>query len=396
MKSIITKRLGITAGLTGALFAAGSLQAQTFEPGIDFTADVVSNYVFRGVDVHKAKFEQDGKSYSSFNTAPAFQPSLTFKFSEGWSLNIWGSFAMTGRADKDTDGLLQTAPGDTGPLANLYLASIAAGNVNLEYIANQYRIGGAEPLTGIDFGDPVSIEDMMTGAAGAPGFYKEQNGLRRSDEVDLTLSYSVSSKLGTMTGGVVSYNYVNIAQQTASNIEMFAGFAPAILPELSFTTYVDVATPGYSGSTYNYLAYTKAFEFGDGNNVTVAPGIGYATDTSLKIQGWKNANLPVTLNIGGFHVGITGVYRADSRFFDGSAYTNDGVKLLGLSTIDDGLVDDPAGNIGIANTLINAKINAALAPELAAAGYPLTYTYTPRQSLPKLVYFYTIGYSTSF
>ncbi|EHQ08485.1 hypothetical protein [Leptonema illini] len=377
MKSIITKRLGLTAGLTGALFAAGSLQAQTFEPGIDFTADVVSNYVFRGVDVHSKKFEQDGKSYGSFNTAPAFQPSLTFNFAEGWSLNIWGSFALTGRNDVDIDGLLQLGAGDTtSSVATSYLAQLAAGNID---------------LATIDTTDMAGMADIIRDPSVAPGFYKEQNGLKRNDEIDVTLSYSTDSKLGALTGGIVSYNYTNISQHTASNIEMFAGFAPAILPDLSFTTYVDVATPGYSGSTYNYLSYSVSLEMGKDISLDIVPGVGYATDTSLNIQGWKNANLPITLNLGGFHIGVTGVYRMDTRFFEGDSSKSDAVSLLGETSLGDGLVVDPSLNNGIANTYINSLVTASIGNP---TGYG--YEYAPTQKLPKLVYFYTIGYSTSF
>jgi hypothetical protein len=357
------------------------LRAETFEPGIDFTADVVSNYVFRGGDVHSNKFVQDGKSYSSFNAAPAFQPSLTFNFAEGWSLNIWGSFALTGRNDVDTDELLQEGAGDTtSPTAAAYRVGVATGTLG-------------SLLPGILSGYPITA-DTIRDPSRVPNFYKEANGLKRNDEIDITLSYSTSSKLGTMTGGLVSYNYVNTVQQSSSNVEMFAGFAPGILPDLSFTMYIDVTTPGSSGSTYNYIAYTKAFEFGKEQNITIAPGVGYATDTSLKIQGWKNANLPITLNLGGFHIGVTGVYRMDTRFFEaltGETSKSDAVSILGESAIGDGLVKDPSLNNGIANTIINERVTAAIGDPTG-----LGYTYAPKQNLPKFIYYYTIGYSMSF
>lgn len=389
MKSIITKRLGLTAGLTGALFAAGSLQAQTFEPGIDFTADVVSNYIFRGDDVHFNKFNQDGKAHSSFNMAPAFQPSLTFKFAEGWSLNIWGSFAMTGRADKDTDGLFQTAPGDSeSVLAQTYIGGVANGTLDLRTAIAAHL----NPALYTAPDAPPTLEDWVRND-GVPGFYKEANGLKRNDEVDLTLSYSTSSKLGTMTGGIVSYNYTNITQQLASDIEMFAGFSPAALPEASLTTYVNVATPGKSGSTYTSLAYSKAIELGKDSSLTIAPSVGYATSTLLKIQGFQNANLPVTFALGGFHIGITGVYRMDTRFFQGFLGESGlrDTSILGETWLGDDMIADPSKSNGIANTIVNAIIDSKI---VDPAG--LAYSYTPKQHVPKLVYYYTIGYTMSF
>ncbi len=379
MKSIITKRLGLTAGLTGALFAAGSLQAQTFEPGIDFTADVVSNYVFRGDDVHFNKFNQDGKAHSSFNLAPAFQPSLTFKFAEGWSLNIWGSFALTGRNDVDTDELFQLGAGDTtSSVAQDYLAKLATGTID---------------LATIDTTDMASNADLVRDPTVAPNYYKEANGLRRNDEVDITLSYSTSSKLGTMTGGIVSYNYTNISQQLPSDIEMFAGFSPAALPEVSLTAYVNVATPGKSGSTYTSLAYSKSIELGKEMSLAIAPSIGYATNTLLRIQGFQNANLPLTFNLGGFHAGITGVYRMDTRFFQGfmSEAGRYDTSILGETWLGDDMIVDPSKNNGVANAFINGTIDTAIGDPTG-----MGYAYTPKQHVPKLVYFYTVGYTMSF
>ncbi len=375
MKSNTKKRLGLVAGLTGALFATGTLQAQEFEPSIDFDAVFASNYVFRGADVHSNKFVQDGKSYSSFNNAQAFQPSLTFNFAEGWSLNIWGSFALTGRNDVDTDGLLQLGPGSSDAVSEAYLAGLTSGNLDLNTVLASYTVDGA------------TIRDPST----APGFHNEENGLKRNDEVDITLSYETSSRIGTLTGGIISYNYTNQVQQSASNMEMFAGFSPAALPDLSFTTYVDVATPGYAGSTYNYLSYSIGVDLGENAALDISPGVAYATDTSLKIQGWKNADLPITLSIGDFFIGVTGVYRIDTRFYEGDSSTSDAVSILGETSNGDGLVADPAQTNGIANTYVNSLVTSAIGDP---TGYG--YTYTPTQKLPKFVYYYTVGYSTSF
>jgi len=77
-----------------------------FESSINVDLPIVSTYVFRGVDVFQNKFVQEKKSISGFNLAPAIQPSITFNFTEGLSFNIWSSFALTNRQDKDTDQLL--------------------------------------------------------------------------------------------------------------------------------------------------------------------------------------------------------------------------------------------------------------------------------------------------
>lgn len=384
MKKHISRHLGLAAGLTGIVFAA-SLQAEPFTPTIEATADVASNYVFRGADVYQNKFAQDGKAYGSFNAAPALQPSLTFKFAEGWSLNAWGSFAMVGRKDKDTDGFYQNGPG--GADQGLVSALAAGTTPNLTTITSTAYTASA-----------VTVNDLLGRPAGkyAPGFYKEQNGLGRADEIDLTLSYNVSTKLGTMTGGVISYNYPNIVQQTATNLELFGGFAPAFLPELSLTVYIEGAspTPG-AGSMYDYLAYTKDIEISKDTKITIAPGVGYATSTSQKIAGVKNVNLPITLTLGGFHVGVTGVYRPTLAFFETDTARGSGASLYGGSTMTDGLVADPAKNNGLMNAVLNQKITTAIGAALPA-GTGITYTYTPRASLPKSLVYFTAGYTAAF
>lgn len=407
MKKHSYKHLGLLAGLVSAFFAIDNLQAEPFTPTIAVTTDVVSNYVFRGADVLQNRFIQDGKSYGSMNIAPAFQPNLAFNFAEGWSLNVWGSFALMGRGDKDIDGFFQGAPGDTmsfvpDATATNYVSAISNGSLSSSTFQNAY------PGSYI-FSNDVLGRKFGTNAPG--GYYKEAVGLKRNDEIDLTLGYSMSTKLGTMTGGVISYNYPNTAQYLATNLELYGGFSPAKLPEVSLTLYVEgaSASPG-AGSTYEYLAYTKAFELSKDSNITIAPGIGYATSTTLHIQGIKNVNLPITYNMGGFHVGVTGVYRPNLAFFDNSQNTSgdtamgNGINIVGGSTIYDGLVPDPARNAGVANAYINAEISNKVNTGLQSAGLPYDpagsngykYSYIPRQTLPKTLIYYTIGYTATF
>ncbi|MCH7478012.1 MAG: hypothetical protein IIA14_07920 [SAR324 cluster bacterium] len=67
---------------------------------LEYGVDLVSNYVFRGDDLFVAKFAENQKPQGGFNTAPALQPSLTFPAPGGFSLGLWGSFALTNR-DRD-------------------------------------------------------------------------------------------------------------------------------------------------------------------------------------------------------------------------------------------------------------------------------------------------------
>jgi len=369
-----------------------------FEPSIDVDLPIVSTYVFRGVDVFQDKFVQEKKSIRGFNLAPAIQPSITFNFTEGWSFNIWSSFALTNRQDKDIDQILQVPGEDPDKVAsayNLFISGNLLGTpVPFSIVENEVQmyISGIDSVTG----EP-NIEAIIKGKKPAPAFYKEPNGLRRVDEVDLTLSYSFDTKLGNMTGGIVTYILPNTTKGvtgTDQSTELFVGYSPKALPNLSITLYVETNLDGYEGATFTNISYSIPLIESQNMTLSFDPELGYQTQDNL--QGIKYVSLPFTLAMGSLKFMFVGIYRPDTRFFDSDRYEGDAVKLLGLSTISDGLIPDPAKNTGILNSIINGFISNEINTALTAAGYPFNYTYTPTQSIPKFIYYFSIGYSITF
>ena len=369
-----------------------------FEPSIDVDLPIVSTYVFRGVDVFENKFVQEKKSIRGFNLAPAIQPSITFNFTEGWSFNIWSSFALTNRQDKDIDQILQVPGEDPDKVAsayNLFISGNLLGTpVPFSIVENEVQmyISGIDSVTG----EP-NIEAIIKGKKPAPAFYKEPNGLRRVDEVDLTLSYSFDTKLGNMTGGIVTYILPNTTKGvtgTDQSTELFVGYSPKALPNLSITLYVETNLDGYEGATFTNISYSIPLIESQNMTLSFDPELGYQTQDNL--QGIKYVSLPFTLAMGSLKFMFVGIYRPDTRFFDSDRYEGDAVKLLGLSTISDGLIPDPAKNTGILNSIINGFISNEINTALTAAGYPFNYTYTPTQSIPKFIYYFSIGYSITF
>ena len=71
---------------------------------LDYGVGVVSNYVFRGVDVFTGVQDKEGEKHSSFNVAPAVQPSLTLYGPGGLSFGLWSSFALTNRSPEESKG----------------------------------------------------------------------------------------------------------------------------------------------------------------------------------------------------------------------------------------------------------------------------------------------------
>jgi len=370
-----------------------------FEPSISVDLPIVSTYVFRGVDVFENKFVQEKKSISGFNLAPAIQPSITFNFTEGWSFNIWSSFALTNRQDKDTDQILQILQTPDEDPNTLILASAVASAYNGFISGN--LLGTPVPFSNVENAVQNYIsgigENIIKVENSAPAFYKEPNGLRRLDEVDLTLSYSFDTKLGNMTGGIVTYLLPNTTKGvtgTDQSTELFVGYSPKALPNLSITLYAETNLDGYEGATFTNISYSIPLIESQNMTLSFDPELGYQTQDNL--QGIKYVSLPFTLAMGSLKFMFVGIYRPDTRFYDSDPYKGDAVKLLGLSTISDGLIPDPAKNTGILNSIINGYISNEIQTALTAAGYPFTYTYTPRQSIPKLIYYFSIGYSTTF
>jgi len=389
MKICIKKSLTILI----IAYSMSIFKINAFEPSISVDLPIVSTYVFRGVDVFQDKFVQEKKSIRGFNLAPAIQPSITFNFTEGWSFNIWSSFALTNRQDKDIDQILQVPGQDPEDPASVAFAynSFIAGNL----------LGTPVPFSIVENAVQTAIsgkeEAIIKGEEFAPAFYKEPNGLRRVDEVDLTLSYSFDTKLGNMTGGIVTYILPNTTKGvtgTDQSTELFVGYSPKALPNLSITLYVETNLNGYEGATFTNISYSIPLIESQNMTLSFDPELGYQTQDNL--QGIKYVSLPFTLAMGSLKFMFVGIYRPDTRFFDSDRYEGDAVKLLGLSTISDGLIPDPAKNTGILNSIINGFISNEINTALTAAGYPFNYTYTPTQSIPKWIYYFSIGYSITF
>lgn len=180
---------GLLLTLTSApVFAEDELPDVNVDVGLNF----VSNYIFRGTDLHANRAVQKGEQYGSHTGEWAFQPTVTFNTPSGLFFNIWGSFATAGRKDADTDLRFQTSPGgaalatDPGAIRSAYSA------VTL-----------SQALT----------QDKRVGTI--PGFYKEANGLERADEIDLTIGYSTSTKEGNFGFGLIHYTGPNADTKTA-------------------------------------------------------------------------------------------------------------------------------------------------------------------------------------
>ncbi|HKI98899.1 MAG TPA: hypothetical protein VKB51_10535 [bacterium] len=219
--------------IAAAVTVLGLPRLASAAPGdtlMDYGADLVSNYVWRGNDLYVSKFAKDNKQPAAFNVAPALQPSITFYGPGGLSFNMWGSFALTDR----------------------------------------------KPDTATSFA-----------------------GLEQLDEIDYTLGWDWSNKMGGFSAGLVTYTLTAMPSLSATK-EVYVSYAPAILPSISpkFTHYVsvDAVSPsagGYGGSTYDLLS------IGGGDKLTWSLSIGKTVtlnDITASV-GYPVGPLSISLNV---------------------------------------------------------------------------------------------------
>ncbi len=373
---------GLLLTLTSApVFAEDELPDVNVDVGLNF----VSNYIFRGADLHANRAVQKGESYGSHTGEWAFQPTITFNTPSGLFFNIWGSFATAGRGDVDTDYRIQTAPG---------AASIGTAD---QIPGDAPTIVGALPTTLEDF----IKQDAKVGGA-VPGFYKEANGLERADEIDLTIGYSTSTKEGNIGFGLIHYTGPNPETKSAfvQTTEVYLTYALPFLTDLTFAYYTD--TEAFNDNNYYNVAYGSSLGLTDDLSLSYKVAAGYGVQDRL--SGWQDVTGSIGISFSGFTVGFNYVVRPDTRFLetvqgdDAISLTNFNApaELIGKSNRADGLVADPARTNGPINAYINGEIQNAINRNLPA-GLPVsyTYTYTPRQKLPRTLWFVNVGYSFS-
>jgi len=267
---------------------------------------------------------------------------------------------MAGRADADTDQRLQSEPGGDNLAPN--------GNIVGVYTAL--------PV-------PTNAVELDAYVKGFPNFYKEKNGLGRKDEIDFTLDYSAETKKGNVSFGLI--NYVNPSTRGKDNFgaitEIYFKYALPFFTDLTFAVYSGIATDKYQ---YYNAGYKKEVKLSKAMKLTFGLGVGYMVVDELK--GVKDVTASVKLGIGKFTLGFNLVNRPDLRFAEVWAGEDSASQaplwMYGASTLSDGLVADPSRNNGLLNDYVNAQIGNALGV-----------AYTPRQKLPRNLYYVTIGYT---
>lgn len=353
---------------------------------IDVTVGVVSNYVFRGDDMFQNRAVQEKKQYGSNTGEWALQPNIKFNTPvDGLYFNVWGSFAMAGREDQDVDGVIQSAPGGS----NLLLEKYSPGDQQAAVLGATTTAVPAR--TALD----LALNTNTDTTIGLPQYYKELNGLKRLDEIDFTLGYAKSTKAGVIGFGYVNYSFASMKQKGQTNAalqpgeELFITYALPMLPALTASMYDDVDKNNY----YYNLTYASNFGIAEGVTLDYAAGVGYAQGyLDRKVQGIQDVTGKIGVTAYGFSVAFNVAHRPNLHIFDPDA---NGLQtanwLVGGSSRGDGLIADPSQVGAIYSEFNNAIGNALKNPSGVSS-----FSYTPRQKLPKNLYFVNFGYTFSF
>ncbi len=357
---------------------------------IQIDLNFVSNYVWRGHDFFRNYAIQNQRSFGSHTGTWAFQPSITWNTPvSGLYANLFSSTALNGRQDKDIDQRIQKNP-STNFIAGRTSLLDYFFDPTIDLLTDIY---GEFPITN-RVSDFIYNPDSST-TTGIPNFYREPVGLKRNDELDITIGYEKDTKIGIIGFGILHYSYANINQVgNPYGTEIFISYALPFLKALKYSIYNDMRIH----TIYYNINYSGDYELT--KDITSSYSIGAGYYVFNQVQGISDITLNYTIShSSGFNIGFNVVYRPDLKIQDyyfgsGDFITGEvniaklPIDINGESTIYDGKVADPSKSLGAVNEYINNLLSTNISNTL---GIP--YTYTPRQKLPRYLWWISIGYS---
>lgn len=332
------------------------------KPYIHLILGFGSNFIDRGEDTLSDRAVQNHKKYGSHTGAPHFAPNVILETPlEGMTFDLWFSFAMTGRNDKDIDRVLQTQSYGTDLVPLIQTGDQDALEKELQ--------------------NPECLEQNGC----MPGYQKEPTGLSRNDRIIFTWLYETESKPGLVGGGITSDGFVNAKDKEGPTTELFFAYSPFFLPWVRYELYIDIGSPG----NYHSLGISEEWNLTD--KLVFDAGIRFGYGVLRNLQGMQDVTADIQFFYEGFFIGATAAYRPNLAFFD----TDEAVPvnrtagwLTGRSSNTDGLVADPSRLYGPVNVILNQQIQNFL----DTTNGPQPYQYTPRQKLPRILYAFRIGY----
>ena len=329
---------------------------------LSFEHVLVGNYVFRGVDMFASGNLRKGASLSSAAFLPAYQPALKIQSPvRGLTFGLWGSFALGLRNDVDHDGRIEKAAEKT---------TDATGTV----------IGDETGLAAALINGTTPAIDNTTNL-----FRRDENGLKRFDEIDMDIDYRIDLGFGRAIFGLIIYYLPNSVRRGKPVSELYAGFQPAALPGFEIIFSGETET----GDIYINPTYEYELKLGESLTLAARASLGYAVIKGA--QGWRDVTMGLILRFGDFHFGLHAAVRPNAEIIERVIATGDqepglAAWLNGNSTLADGLVPDPSKD-NLAGDIEKLLIEREL------AGTPGGYTHVTRAKLPRVLGWFSLGYT---
>ncbi|MCS7205370.1 MAG: hypothetical protein NZ853_06715 [Leptospiraceae bacterium] len=364
-------------------------------PRIEIDIQFSSDYIWRGHNFYRDYNIQKKESYKSINGAWSFQPSITWYTPlNGLYVNLFSSFALVGQNDKDIDQRLQTNP---------RMPFIKNRTSLLDYIFDS-------SLNIIDdLQNTLPNSNFILDYENLPNFYREPVGLRRFNELDITIGYDSENKMGKIGFGIMHFKY-------ASPLSVGIPYGTEIFLTYSFPNLEGIELGIHEDIVVNTIYYSISFDNGFyiTNELFSEYEIQFGYYVLHEIQGISDITFTYRfVHDSGFYLGFNATYTPDRTFQDyffgsgdpldtefdpnqqkvmNAVYKTDlPIEINGFSSIYDGKVADPSKTTGPINEYINKKIN-----EDIANLFGIPYKYVPRQKLPNSYYWINFGYRYAF
>jgi hypothetical protein len=328
------------------------------EKNMQMSLRTTSDHHFRGYNYSMLASQRNNTEYSSVNFTPSVQPQFTYSTPlKGLKTFFWGNFFLNNMNNRDNDMfILQDGPGQSEK-----------------------------------FSPTANVSDYYPGKTRR---YKENNGLSQYDGLFFGIYYEWETKYGRWSVGTWMWNNLNRLGKYSWQ-EYFIWYEPQVLRFLnpkfqfflntSFDNGGSQGTPLANTNGQNYMYYEMYHSFCQACAIQIVPKfqIGYVSnnDNQNKRSGFSNMIQSLKFVYNGFDLTFNAMYRPNPILYD----TSDPNR-------SDSRLPNPSKQYGNIDRAIYQELSNNYPKEIANLMF---YQYGS-QSIPKMIFFISTGYSWEF
>lgn len=347
------------------------------DASIELTTEVVSDFVWRG-NSYGGEYlaRRNNTQHKGTEQYWAFQPNLRVNAPiKGLYLELWGNFALVGRADRDSDMRLQAFPG--GPAIDPNAFAYKQGLVATDPAANNFNSVGFfyDPSNNIN--NNKCAADATLGCSNPDnafvdprkvGFRKEKNGMARTDGVFTTFAYNFQNKkFGDITWGIWYYYQMDKNAKYSWDEYFIIWGLPFLQRVIKPTVSLYTQASFDFGSIYaggHYLAYSMSHTFFEEKFFRIQPmfnlGYKFVNNTVEQKSGFYDATTNLRFLFGDFFFSVNNAYRPNLHMYDNDQFyfpVSQGGPTQPNRSAYDGKTADPSKLYGPVNTAVYTAID---------------------------------------